>query len=677
MSSSNNNEQHPLLPLIVAALSTQGVLANADEAGSGQSLEEIIVKGQLLENSSRAFTTQVFDSESLREMELTTVSDALKNISGVNVQEYGLPGVASSVVIRGFGGGGHGGDLGVVLNGIPLNEAMSHADGYVDLNVIVPLEVDDITVFKGPVSALYGNYNRGGLLKIDTRSNGNYRQFDISAGSDSLIDLQSALGMALGEHQQINLAVQHFQTDGFRPQSDADHSTIAASWRMDLRPDTEIALSGRWHSARSDNPGYMTEELYQNDPQGKQPEIQRDGADKDFGTFRVDLNHIISDELKVLTFAYGTKQDFTRWFTRPSRGQWRQREETYDRDIFGAGVSLNGQQHWHNIPLRWVAGVETFRESTYYEYYEDLIRRKRTGPAIADRKTSLNSLSAFAELQADWHPLFMPSIGFRYDSFDGKCKIEGTEYSTEPCDDLNDLDQLAPKIGLRSALLPTLEARLSYAEGFSLPNDWIKYQPEADNLDPVTFEQYEAGLNWQPVEALELDIAVYQLDSDGEVRTVAPGVYENYGETERKGIELSLNWQVLEQLSLSAVYGSADTEIKRNSDPALRGNEVGGVPEYTATVRTQWHFLPEWQIDIDWRKVGEYAINDSNNNYSDSYDFIDITLSYSPDSHWRIYAHVDNANDEEYASTELSIGGQSLYAPAPPRQFRIGLQADL
>ncbi len=66
------------------------------------------------------------------------------------------------IVIRGFGNGGHGGDLGAVIDGIPLNEAMSHADGYVDLNVIIPLEIDSFTVLKGPVSALYGNYNRGG-----------------------------------------------------------------------------------------------------------------------------------------------------------------------------------------------------------------------------------------------------------------------------------------------------------------------------------------------------------------------------------------------------------------------------------------------------------------------------------------------------------------------------------
>src|SRR5690606_8589186 len=106
-------------------------------------------------------------------------------------------------------------DLGAVIDGIPLNEAMSHADGYVDLNAVVPLEIESFSVFKGPVSALYGNYNRGGLVDIQTRKSGNYAETDLSLGSFDTIDVQAAYGAGLGESQQINLAGQLFRTDGY------------------------------------------------------------------------------------------------------------------------------------------------------------------------------------------------------------------------------------------------------------------------------------------------------------------------------------------------------------------------------------------------------------------------------------------------------------------------------
>jgi len=70
---------------------------------------------------------------------------------------------------------------------------MSHADGYVDLNVLVPLEIDTLSVIKGPVSALYGNFNRGGLVNIQTRKTGSYREAELALGSDQLADLRSGM----------------------------------------------------------------------------------------------------------------------------------------------------------------------------------------------------------------------------------------------------------------------------------------------------------------------------------------------------------------------------------------------------------------------------------------------------------------------------------------------------
>src|SRR5690606_26780083 len=102
-----------------------------------------------------------FSAAQVEELNISHTQALFDQVPGMSIRKLGLAGVADNIVIRGFGGGGHGGDLGAVIDGIPLNEAMSHADGYVDFNVVVPLEVESLTVYKGPVSALYGNYNRG------------------------------------------------------------------------------------------------------------------------------------------------------------------------------------------------------------------------------------------------------------------------------------------------------------------------------------------------------------------------------------------------------------------------------------------------------------------------------------------------------------------------------------
>ena len=665
--------------LFLAAVGTGAaatvVAQEVADVGSA-AIEEIVVKGDLLDTAAGAYSVSTFTTQDIRQLEVPQLQDMLDYVPGTSIRRFGLPGVADAMTVRGFGGGGHGGDLGVVLDGVPLNEAMSHADGYVDLNVIVPLEVRNLTVSKGPVSALYGNFNRAGLLKIDTRASGDYRQLDVSAGSDGLFDIQAALGAPVGDNQQINAAIQHARGDGFRPQSDSERLTLAGTWRANFSTGTELALSGRWHTADSDNASYLPEALYLGDPYGIDPGVQNDGAEKDFGTLRVDLNQNLGPNSRLLTFAYNTQQDFSRWFSRPRGEQWAQREETYDRDVLGAGSSLNTRTTLGNVSLNLVVGVEAFRETTHFEFYDDVDNRERVNPAINDRETELSSASAFFELQAEWHPMFQPSLGLRYDRFSGECTPQGAETGTEPCEKLNDLNNLAPKLGVRSAVLEGLELRASYSEGFSLPNGWVKYQAQAANLDPVTYRQYEVGALWQPVAGLRLDLAAFQLDSDGELRTVAPGEFENFGETERRGIEASLEWTPLDALMLSAVYNTTDAEVVRNPNPELIGNDVSGVADSSGTLRAVWNVMPGWQLDADWRFVGEFALNGANTFYSDRYDLFNLGLAYAAPDGWRAYLQVNNVTDEVYAPSQFVIGGP-VFGTGAPRQLRVGVQVNL
>ncbi|GAB3284323.1 TonB-dependent receptor [Parahaliea aestuarii] len=673
------NFQLRALAAAVSLAPAQMALAGETEpAQAALPMSEIVVKGQILDRANTAFSASSFDADTLREQKISQPEQIFDQVPGMSIRDYGLGGVANSFTIRGFGDGGHGGDLGVVIDGVPLNEAMSHADGYVDLNVIVPLEVSDMTVFKGPVSSLYGNYNRGGLVKIDTRKGGQYTNLDLSGGSDGLVDVQGALGLEPGENQELNLALQHYQSDGYRPQSDGRRDTLSGRWGVGLGERTRVALSGRWHDADNDSASYLTEADYRRNPYGINANVQNDGAEKTFATLRGDVSHQLSPSLQLLGFLYGTEQDFTRWFTRPvGGGQWRQREEAYDREVSGAGLSLSGQHTPVGVPLLWIAGLETYREATDYLYSDGLDHRRPVAPPINDRRTELDSVSAFGELRADWHPLLQPSLGLRYDRFDGDCAPLGPETGDNPCSELNDLDNVSPKLGLRSRWASGLEFRASWSEGFALPPGWVKYQPEASNLDPLTFGQLEAGINWAPSETFELDLALFQVDSDGEVRTLDTGVYENYGETERRGLELSVAWQPVPQVSLSAIYGSTDTEVVKNADPNLEGKEVGGVSDYSATVQAGWLFLPEWRVNLIWRAVGGYALNADNSAYADSYDVMDIELDWRLRPGWNLYARVDNLADEEYAPTRFMFGGENLFATGAPRQVRLGVQISL
>lgn len=640
-------------------------------------LDAVVVKGQVLLIRDNAFSTTQINNDDIVDDRVSDVDSLLRNVPGVTVRSIGYGAVASSTVIRGFGGGGHGGDLGVVVDGIPLNEANSHADGYVDVQVLVPLEIENLTVYRGPVSALYGNFNRGGLIAFETRKTGDYAELDASVGDYGTVDLQTAVGMPIGERQQFNFAGQLFHTDSFRTQSQTERKTAAARYNIGLTDRLDLALSGRLHKADADGAARVTRAQFNLNPYGIDPRTQNDAAFKDFQSFRADLNYTVTADLRLLTFAYNTQQQFTRYFTRPvSATRFLQREETYERDVYGAGASLNGRSALWGKPVTYVVGLEGFNESTDFQFFDGLNNRKRINPALSDRESEIRSTSAFGEANVSLHRLLDVSLGARYDRFSGQCRLLGPEAGSDPCQTLEAIDNLSPKFGAKSQLTPWLQLRGSYSEGFAIPGGFTKYAPGAQSLEPNEIKQTEFGVLLNPLDNVEFDVVGYRIKSSEEIRTVSPGVFENFGATLRTGVEASARWQVTPTLELSGVYGSADSEIVQNANLALIGKSVTGVPDQTATFNAVWRPVDSMKLDATYRYVGEIWMDSSNTRAAASYSVLDLGASYAFNTRTptRLYINVENVTDKVYATAASLSFGTELLTPGTPRLVRIGVQ---
>lgn len=640
-------------------------------------VSEIVVRGQLLRGADNAFSTTTFNAAEVQERRVTEVEQLFREVPGMNVRDYNLSGVANQIVIRGFGNGAHGGDLGMVIDGIPLNEANSHADGYVDSNVLIPLEIGGLTVYRGPVSALYGNFNRGGLIAYETRKGGDYAEADFSLADFMTVDAQGALGASVGASGQFNGAIQAFHTEGFRPQSTQNRVTASGRLAFALTDGLDLSVSARVQDAEGDSPAYLTINQFRTDPYGIDPRVMNDGSEKQFGTFRADLGYTLTQDIRLLTFAYTTQQEFTRFFTRGAitAPRWRQREESYQRRVYGAGASLNGRAEIAGRRVTYVAGVDAFTEDTDFQFYDDLQFRRRTAPAQFNRTLGLDSLAGYGEANVELHPLLEASLGLRYDRFTGDCDPEGLEVPATPCTEFEAVDSLSPKIGARSQILPWLQLRASYSRGFSLPEAQAKFQTGAQDLDPNEIEQVEAGVRLTPTERIELDLVAYRIDSTNEFASPAPGEFINFGETERTGIEASARWRPIDTLELRAVYARTDSEVQENINTALVGREVTGVPDDTVTVTAEWRPVARLRLNAAYRYVGEYATDGLNTVYAPSYDLFDIGASYELGgllpTPARLYVNVDNVGDEVYASSFNSLGS---IATGTPRFIRAGLQ---
>ncbi len=671
------------LILLAACLLLPDPLARAaDEAKDGNQdvveLSDIEVKGEALHRRDLPTTMNLIDSQEFEDRLLIRTEDILLEVPGVEIGNYNMGGVANVIKMRGFTKGAHGGDVAIYVDGIPLNEGESHADGYADINVLIPLEMERLEVYKGPSSALFGNFARGGALAFYTRKRGDYRKLKLNYGSFQTVDMQGAFGVHMGGGFYNNTAFQGALTDGYQEHSRWSRFNGATRFTWDVNQRLDLSLSFRAHNSDWDAPGYIPKDMFDSGSTNQAPNAENDGGKKTFFTERVDLGYDISPSLRLLTWAYGTQQRFTR-FAKFGYDPGGQTERFYDRLVLGSGFSLNWDSRLAGKRLSAVTGIEYYHEDTKWKRWntENRVRLAQT----QDRDFFIYTASFFFQGEYELSPYFRPTLGLRYDYFGGdyqKRDPGGSPFTY----DMDHYRHLSPKLGFRSRLLNDLNFRASYCQGFALPKGEAKYQPEL-NVDPEVIEQYEAGLTYTLGKLLRVDAAYFILDSSDEIQEYPPGSghYQNLGETRRRGLELAVKTWPLKGLEFFGNLAVTDSEVLKSANRSLEGKEVKGVPEHILNLGAQ--YTSPWGVGgrVNWRQVGSYYIDSDNTETYGGYDTVDLTLFYQrplkgEDSRLRVSLSVLNLFDEHYSQAVWQGYGTTNYALSWPRTFWLGVDID-
>lgn len=648
---------------------------------SSTQLSEIFVTGEVLKDENQTYTVNEITFTDIKNLHIEQPLRLVEQIPGVDLVAYRQGGVADQFSIRGFGGGGHGGEAGVQIDGISLNEAEGHSDGYADMNVLIPLNLRSMKVYKGPSSVLFGRFAQGGTIALETRKGGNYQDVAISAGSFNTFDGQMALGreIPIGTSDKkvtTNLAFQVFQTDGYAENSETVRGNIDGRIAYNVTDKTDIALSLRGHSSRWNAPGYIDEEQFNDedrrDEQGLNAED--DGGEKQFYSQRLDINHTINDNLRLLVFGYAVQQEFTRFakfFTTPGG----QSERFNTRDVLAFGTSLNGNSTIGNTGVNWIAGAEVYDEVTDRKRWatSNRVRQEQT----EERTFGIQSVSAFGQADFEISPYFRPSVGLRYDLFYGN--FNATDPNSEVVDeDIDGLTNFSPKIGVISTLSPSFELRANVSQGFSLPNSRLKY--ENNDVDPIILWQYEIGANYSFNDWLELDAVGFVLDRNNEIIEFPPGSLDlqNIGESRRVGVESSLLLTPAEGLRVAGTFSYIETEITNSpGTEELEGNALIGIPQTIATVDVSYVSKMGLGARYMFRDVGEYFTSTDNRASYEGYTVSNLSLFYdfTPGAlaSNRIFFEIKNLFDAQYAEAVWGDFGGQNFGPAPTRNFVVGI----
>ncbi len=130
----------------------------------------------------------VISDEALRAGQYQWVSDALRQVPGVDVVRSGSYGAQTSVFIR----GANSNHTLALVDGVEIADP-SNPNGAVDFSDFAPENIDRIEVLRGPASSLYGSDAIGGVINIITREGSGPPRFSFIGEGGSY---QTTRGMA-------------------------------------------------------------------------------------------------------------------------------------------------------------------------------------------------------------------------------------------------------------------------------------------------------------------------------------------------------------------------------------------------------------------------------------------------------------------------------------------------
>jgi iron complex outermembrane receptor protein len=250
-----------------------------------------------------------------------------------------------------------------------------------------------------------------------------------------------------------------------------------------------------------------------------------------------------------------------------------------------------------------------------------------------------------------------------------------------------DYEELTSNLGLTYYINPNLNTYVSYGEGFETPTlleTAYRMVPGAPNfnpdLDAAKSKQYEVGIKAR-FGASKLNAALYSVDTENEivVRASAGGVtaFQNAGATHREGFELGMQHSFSPKLNASAALNIITAEYKSSNASITSGNSLPSIPDQTLFTELVYKATDRLEAAGEYRHVGRLFANDDNTAQANSYNLVNLRLSYTQPlgSGWnlRTYGRIDNLLDKEYVGSVIvnQAAGQ-FYEPAAERQLLVG-----
>jgi len=632
---------------------------------------------------------QVVPKEVIEDQQATDLSEIVRNVSGV-VQDTNFGGTIDRFRIRGFRQGTF------LRNGF--------RDGGEVLRVRETANLERVEVLKGPASVLHGRLEPGGVINTVTEkpTEEPFFSFEPRVGSFGLTEPSIDMSGHLNESETLSyrLNALYEEKDGFRDDFDQDFERLfispVLSWDISDRTNLTIELE----YVDDDRPfdrGLSAEAL----PSEEIPDIPLDRNLQEPGDFQeaeqfiasYELEHQFNENLKLRNrFQYiegdrfnirndpveGVKEDGTLLRFVASNDAV-EKEYAFQTNLVGNfqtgsiehevlfGVDLNREEEDSAFRSTGTGpdGFGTTSINAFNPVYDDgTPSRDELNNTSSKDFTRTDSLGIFLQDQIDLSEQFIVVLGGRLDSIDQ----ENVDLQAGTTSDELDESAFTPRIGFVYQPNDSLSFYGSFSQSF-VPNTT---DGQGDILPPERGNQFELGLRNEFLDGdLALNLAAYNLTKQNiavGVEGPPPGLKRAIGEQRSRGIELDLAGEITDGWKIIATYALTGTEVTKDNDSDIEGNEFPGIPRHQGSLWTNYEIqegdLQGLELGAGIFFVGDREGNRDNNIDVPSYARVDARLAYSRNN-WEAAVNFKNLFDADIIKSEQAFSRTGLQPGIP------------
>jgi len=672
------------IPLALLVVSSTAALSHA--AGDLQEIQVTATRtatpiAQLVGNSA------ALDQRDLAMVKAVHIQEVLARLPGVglhrnNGQEY-LPAIRSPVLT----GAGACGSFLVAEDGIPLRPA-----GFCNVNELFEAHSEAasrIEVIRGPGNALYGSNALHGVINViaPARFASDWRMVLEGGPND-----YGRLGLA-GGGDSLAFAFTGSSDSGYRDDSGVDQQKLSLRHRH--RGDGVTVTSGLTAvNLNQETAGF----------------IEGEDAYKDRSLARTNPNPEAYRDARALRLWSRIEQagEQPGWVVTPY-GRWSEMD-FLQHFLPGQPLEENGQHsagvqsalYLYSDASRLIVGLDA-------ELTRGWLRQSQDSPTQGsaflqatipvgkhyDYDVDAWQLAPFAQWDWSFAPGWKLSAGLRYEhmdySYDNRmvdgrvredgtsCPLGGCRYS-RPADRDDQFDNFSPKLGLLYNLGSDHQVFATLARGFRAPQGVELYRLEraqqVADLDSEQLNSLELGLRGGG-EKLNYEVVAYTMAKDNVIFRDTDFFNVSNGETEHRGLELALNYQLSQAFDLSlaasvARHRYAYREILNGID--IDGNDVDTAPRHFGAAQLGWTIAEGARAELEWQHMGSYYTDPENRHRYGGHDVLHLRGSWQLSPRLTLSARLLNILDTKYAErADFTSFGGDRYFPGEPRSLYLVL----